>query len=50
MVELVVDDFGVEHVDKEHVKHLTDLQYYEITEDWTGNKFLGIYVYWNYSK
>ena len=37
---LVVDDFGVKYVGREHVIHLIDIlkQNYEISEDWSGTK------------
>ena len=49
---LVVDGFGAEHVGAEHVKHLiqTLKHHYDTTEDWTGNKFLGIDLDWDYAK
>ena len=35
---LVVDDFGVKYVGKEHALHLINIlkQHYEISEDWSG--------------
>ena len=52
MFALVVDDFGVKLVGKEHAKNLNHTlnQHYEITEEWTGNKLLGIDLDSNYSK
>ena len=49
---LVVDDFGIEHVGKEHVQHLINALnlHYQITEDWTGKKHLGIDLRWDYDK
>ena len=38
---LIIDDFGIEYVGKEHVLHLLkslDMDY-EITTDWEGKKF-----------
>ncbi len=48
---LVVDDFGVKYVGKEHADHLiqflkTD---YELTKDWTSNLYCGIQLVWDYS-
>jgi hypothetical protein len=47
---LVVDDFGVKYVGKEHAMHLLQAlrTLYTITEDWTGTLFIGITIAWNY--
>ncbi len=47
---LVVDDFGVKCVGKEHVLHLINIlkETYEISEDWTGTKYIGITFKWDY--
>ena len=48
---LVVDDFGVKYVGKEHVWHLiTALQkfYTKISVDWDGKLFCGITLEWDY--
>ncbi len=48
---LVVDNFGVKYVGKEHVDHLiTSLKQsnYKLTEDWTGSLYCGISLDWNY--
>ena len=52
MFTLVVDDFGAEYVGEEHANHLitTLKQHYEIITDWSGNKFLGIDLDWDYTK
>ena len=36
---LVVDDFGVKNVGKEHVLHLQQTleEHYKVTKDWTGS-------------
>jgi hypothetical protein len=41
---LVVDDFGIKYVGKEHALHLLNIlkEHYEIAVDWTGNKFIGL--------
>jgi hypothetical protein len=41
---LVIDDFGVKYVGKEHVDHLIQCikEAYELTEDWTGDLYWGI--------
>jgi hypothetical protein len=47
---LVVDDFGVKYMGKEHAMHLLQAlrTLYTIKEDWTGNLFLGLTIEWNY--
>jgi hypothetical protein len=48
---LVVDDFGVKYVEKENAMHLISIlkQHYEISEDWSGTKYIGITFEWDYS-
>ena len=50
VVSLVVDDFGIKYTQKEDANHL--LKYlredYAITEDWTGEKYLGLTLKWYY--
>jgi hypothetical protein len=47
---LVVDDFGVQYVDKEHAEHLIDALEadYTVSKDWTGGLYCGITLKWNY--
>jgi hypothetical protein len=47
---LVVDDFGVKYVGKESAMHLINIlkETYEISEDWSGNKYVGITFDWDY--
>jgi hypothetical protein len=47
---LVVDDFGVKYVGKEHATHLIDCikEKYGVTEDWTGDLYCGIKLKWDY--
>ena len=49
---LVVDDFGVKYVGEEHAQHLVDVlkSHYKITEDWEGEKYIGIDIEWDYAK
>ena len=49
---LIVDNFVIEYVGERHIHHLRDVlkQHYEITEDWTGTKFGGINIKWNYAQ
>ena len=47
---LVVDDFGVKYVGRQHAEHLmTTLKklYPKVTEDWTGTLYCGIQLKWN---
>eukprot|EP00804_Cyclotella_cryptica_P030324 CCRYP_011861-RA/>CCRYP_011861-RA protein AED:0.29 eAED:0.29 QI:0/-1/0/1/-1/1/1/0/670 len=48
---LVVDDFGVKYVGKEHALHLKSVleSYYPLSTDWTGNRYIGIRLDWDYS-
>ena len=52
MFILIVDDFGIEYCDQRHADHLlTALQlHYTVTTDWTGSKFAGIDLTWDYVK
>ena len=47
---MVVDDFGVKYVGKEHVNHLiTALKKdFTIAEDWTGGLYCGITLKWDF--
>ena len=49
---LVVDDFGVKYVGKEHFQHLANslCDLYDITMNETGSKYLGLTNEWNYDK
>ena len=47
---LVVDDFGVKYVGKEHAKHLIQTLQdvnYKITTDWDGTNFCGMTLDWD---
>jgi hypothetical protein len=48
---LVVDDFGVKYIHAADAQHLIDTldSLYEITTDWTGAKYLGLTLDWDYS-
>jgi hypothetical protein len=51
MFSLVVDDFGVKYVGKEHADHLINClkeETYKITEDWIGDLYCGILLHWDY--
>ena len=47
---LVVDDFGVKYVGKQHAIHLTNAlkTTYQISEDLDGSLYCGIKLNWNY--
>jgi hypothetical protein len=49
---LVVDDFGVQYFSKEDADHLIDAikESYPVKVDWTGSKYVGIDLKWNYDK
>eukprot|EP00804_Cyclotella_cryptica_P008989 CCRYP_003095-RA/>CCRYP_003095-RA protein AED:0.22 eAED:0.22 QI:0/0/0/1/1/1/7/0/754 len=48
---LVVDNFGVKYVGKEHSLHLKSVleSYYPLSTDWTGNRYIRICLDWNYN-
>ena len=48
---LVVNDFGVKYIGKEHVDHLIKCikEKYELTEDWSGDLYCGIKLHWDYN-
>jgi hypothetical protein len=49
---LVVDDFGVKYVSKEHAEHLKSVleEHYKVTADWKGERYVGIHLKWDYIK
>jgi hypothetical protein len=49
---LVVDDFGVKYVGKEHALHLQRVleEHYKVSADWTGNRYIGITMDWDYDR
>jgi hypothetical protein len=49
---LVVDNFGVKYIGKEHVTHLINVckKHYKVEEDWEGWQYLGITMDWNHKK
>jgi hypothetical protein len=48
----VVDDFGVKYVGKEHALHLHKVleAHYQLTCDWTGQRYIGITLDWDYKQ
>jgi hypothetical protein len=49
---LVVDDFGVKYVGKEHAQHLKNAlkEHYRLTCNWTGKQDIRIKLDWDYNK
>jgi hypothetical protein len=47
---LVVDDFGVKYTSKHDAEHLmqTLQQLYSVSEDWTGARYCGLTLEWDY--
>ena len=48
---LCVDDFGVKYIGRKHAEHLISVlkQDCTISQDWTGAKYLGIDLDWDYA-
>jgi hypothetical protein len=49
---LVVDDFGVKYVGKQHAENLKSAleETYTLSTDWTGGLYCGITLTWDYRK
>ena len=50
---LVVDNFGIGYVGRDHADHLMsalEIYYKNITTDWEGKLYFGITMKWNYTK
>ena len=49
---LCVDDFGVKHFSKDDAINILDSlkKHYAISTDWEGRNYLGLTIYWNYSR
>jgi hypothetical protein len=47
---LVVNDFGVKYINIKDAKHLEAClaKHYPMKSDWTGGRYLGIYLHWDY--
>jgi hypothetical protein len=47
---LVVDDFGVQYVNRDDAEHLmaTLKQWYQVSEDWAGTRYCGLHLEWDY--
>ncbi len=50
LFSLVVDDFTVKYTRKKDAEHLLNVlkKDYIATEDWEGQKYLGLTIEWNY--
>ena len=51
-LSLVVDNFGVKYVGREHAEHLQAAfrEHYDITSDWDGKKYIGFDLDWYLTK
>ncbi len=49
---LVVNDFGGKYIGKEHAQHLKHAleEHYKLTCNWTGKRYIGITLDWDYNK
>jgi len=49
---LVVDDFGVKYTSRDDAERLSTVlkRQYEIKEDWTGDRYCGLQLDWDYDK
>ncbi len=49
---LMVDNFGVKYVGKEHAEHLMTVlqENYQIKANWTGTRYIGIHMAWDYEQ
>jgi hypothetical protein len=52
MFTLVVDDFGIRCTNKQDVDDLIAIinKEYKCSQDWTGNRYIGLTLNWNYEK
>eukprot|EP00804_Cyclotella_cryptica_P018739 CCRYP_007223-RA/>CCRYP_007223-RA protein AED:0.40 eAED:0.40 QI:0/0/0/1/0/0/2/0/269 len=52
IVVLIVHDFGIQYTKHRHAEHLLHAlqEHYTVTTDWTGTKFAGIDIRWDYTK
>jgi hypothetical protein len=52
LFSLVVDDFGISYVGKQHADHLIQAieNDYDFTKDWSGTLYCGITIQWDYIK
>ena len=47
---LVVDDFGIKYINKEHINHFWKEveEWYPVKGDWAESKYLGMDLKWDY--
>eukprot|EP00957_Ditylum_brightwellii_P081582 6206538-Ditylum_brightwellii.AAC.1 len=47
---LAVDDFGIKYVGQEHAHHLLQMlqHWHKVAEDWSGRRYCGITIEWDY--
>jgi hypothetical protein len=52
MFTLVVDDFGIRYTNKQDVEDLIAIinKEYNCSQDWTGNRYIGLTLKWNYEQ
>jgi hypothetical protein len=52
MFVLIIDDFSIQYTGREHAEHLLKAlqEHFTVTTDWTGTKFAGITLTWDYAK
>jgi hypothetical protein len=52
MFTLVVDNFGIRYTNKQDVDDLIAIinKEYKCSQDWTGNRYIGLTLNWNYEK
>jgi hypothetical protein len=50
LFSLVVDDFGIKFVGKQHADHLVNAieDHYDFSKDWGGTLYCGITIKWDY--
>ena len=51
-IPLLLDDFKIKYVGKEHTKQLLGVlkEFYKVEEDWTGSLYRGITIDWHYDQ
>ena len=49
---LVIDDFGIKYLGKEHAQHLLNVrkEFCKVVEDWTGTLCCGVTLEWHYNQ
>ena len=47
---LVVDDFGIKYIRRQHAEHLIGVlkEFYKVEVDWDGSLYCGITLDWHY--